>query len=78
VGEAAAEVVGGAAGEDLGFAGEAAEGARLDDALAIALEGGARRALRRCINARDQCIVRVGGDRTQMQIGVYRPVRGHN
>jgi hypothetical protein len=39
VGEAAAEVVGGAAGEDLGLAGEAAEGAGLHDALAVALEG---------------------------------------
>ncbi len=41
VGEARAEVVGGAGGEDLRLAGEAAEGAGLDDALAVALEGGA-------------------------------------
>ena len=33
-------MVGGAGGEDLGLAGEAAEGAGLDDALAVALEGG--------------------------------------
>ena len=37
--EAAAKVIGGAAGEDLRLAGEAAEGARLDDAVAVALEG---------------------------------------
>ena len=43
VGQAAAEVVGGAAGEDLGLAREAAEGARLHDAFAVALE-------RRCAN----------------------------
>ena len=47
VGEAAAEVVGGAAGEDLRLAGETAEGARLHDAFAVALEGGARDARRR-------------------------------
>jgi len=44
VGEAAAEVVGGSAGEDLGLTGETAEGARLHDALAVALEGCARAA----------------------------------
>jgi hypothetical protein len=47
VGEAAAKVVGSPAGEDLGFAGEAAEGAGLHDALAVALEGCARGARRR-------------------------------
>ena len=47
VGEAAAEVVGGAAGEDLRLAGETAEGARLHDAFAVALEGGAEVAERR-------------------------------
>jgi hypothetical protein len=40
VGEAGSEVVGGAGGEDLGLAGETAEGAGLDDALAVALEWG--------------------------------------
>ena len=40
VGEAGAEVVGGAGGEDLGLAGETAEGPCLDDALAVALERG--------------------------------------
>ena len=39
VGEARTEVIGRARGEDLRLAGEAAEGAGLDDALAVALEG---------------------------------------
>ena len=38
VGEAVAEVVGVAAGEDLGLGFEAAEGAGVDDAVAVALE----------------------------------------
>ena len=41
VGEARAEVVGGAGGKDLGFASEAAEGAGLDDAFAVTLKRGA-------------------------------------
>ena len=40
MGETGAEVVRGARGEDLGLAGEAAEGPGLDDAVAVALEGG--------------------------------------
>ncbi len=42
VGQAAAKVVGGAAGKDLRLARETAKGARLHDALAITLEGSAR------------------------------------
>ena len=41
VGQAAAEVVGGAAGKDLRLARQAAKGAGLHDAVAVALEGGA-------------------------------------
>ncbi len=41
VGEAGAEVVAGAVEEDLGFVFEAAEGAGVDDAVAVALEMGA-------------------------------------
>ena len=67
VGEAAAEVVGGAAGEDLGLAGEAAEGAGLDDALAVALEGGARGTKGRGIDAGEERIVRVSGDGASLQ-----------
>jgi len=47
VSETTAEVVGGAAGEDLRFAGEAAKGTRLDDPVTVAFEGRAVFALRR-------------------------------
>jgi hypothetical protein len=57
--EARAEVIGGAAGEDLGLAGEAAEGTRLDDALAVPLEGGAQRVRRDGMVAQEQGIVAV-------------------
>ena len=57
--KARTEVVGGAAGKDLRLAGEAAKGARLNDTLAVALEGGSRRPWRRGIDARQKTIVRV-------------------
>jgi len=41
VGQARAEVVGGAGGENLGFASEAAESAGLNDAFAVTLKRGA-------------------------------------
>jgi len=66
MGEAAAEVVGGAAGEDLGFACQAAEGAGLHDAFAITLEGRARRTKRRGMDAGKERIVRVSCDRASM------------
>ena len=46
VGEAATVMVGVALGEDLGFAGEAAEGSRMNDARAVALKGRAISVLR--------------------------------
>ena len=78
VSEARAEVVGGAAGEDLGLAGEAAKGAGLHNAVAIALEGGPVRALGGRIDARAQRIGGVRRDRAEMQIGVDCGVYGHN
>jgi hypothetical protein len=47
VSEAAAEVIGDAAGEDLSFACEPTEGTRLHDPLAVTLEGRARWAIGR-------------------------------
>ncbi len=72
VGEAAAEVVGGAAGEDLGLAGEAAEGARLHDAFAVALKGGAEVAERRGVHTGQKRIVRVGDRVIAHQMRVSR------
>ncbi len=60
VGQARAEVVGGAGGEDLGLAGEAAEGASLHDAVAVALEGGAVGVRRGRKFARKELLVGVG------------------
>jgi len=68
VGEAAAEVVGGAAGEDLGFACKTTEGACLHNAFSITLKGRARGAKRRGIDAGQKRIVRVSCDRASMQI----------
>jgi hypothetical protein len=53
-------VVGGARGEDLRFACEAAEGSGLDDALAIALEGRTLRVRRRGVVAHEERVVAVG------------------
>jgi hypothetical protein len=68
MGEATAEVVGGATGEDLGFSCEATEGASLHNALTVALEGRARGAKRRGIDTGQERIVRVSCDRASMQI----------
>ncbi len=67
VGEAAAEVVAGAAGEDLGLSGEAAEGAGLDDAVAVTLEGRAMRACWGWIDAGAEKVVLVAADGTEMK-----------
>jgi hypothetical protein len=77
VGQAAAEVVGGAAGENLSLAGETAEGARLHDAFAIALECSPRGPLGRGKHTGPQHIVHVGGDAAQVQIGARFSVGGH-
>jgi hypothetical protein len=61
-------MVGDAAGEDLGLSGKATEGARLHDAFAVALEGGARLALGSGKEAGPQDVVRVCGDRAQVQV----------
>jgi hypothetical protein len=77
VGEAAAKVVGGSAGEDLRLAGEAAEGAGLHDALAIALERRPRGTGRR-VDAGQKWVIRIiraGGDRAEMQIGGHGLIR---
>ena len=62
MGEAGAEVVGGAAREDLGLAGETAEGASLDDALAVTLERGAAGTVRRGVDALEEWVAEVAGD----------------
>jgi len=70
VGEARTEVVGGAGGKDLGFAGEAAEGAGLYDALAVALERRAMRVRGGGEGAREQMIVGVElGDGARILVG---------
>ena len=61
-------MVGGAAGKHLRLARQTAEGASLHDALAVALEGRARRAKGRRIDAGQKKIVRVSGDRASMEI----------
>ncbi len=58
--EARTEVVGSARGEDLRFACEAAEGSRLDDSLAISLEGRTLRMRRRGVIAHEERVVAVG------------------
>jgi hypothetical protein len=63
VGEAVAEVVGVAAGEDLGFGFEAAEGAGVNDTIAIALKVVAvgMRGLKKTASAGALDVHRVGG-----------------
>ena len=68
VGKTAAKVVGGAAGKDLRLAGKAAKGARLHDALAITLEGSARETRGRRIDAGQERIAGIPGDRASMEI----------
>ena len=67
VGEAAAEVVGGAAGEDLGLAGEAAKGPGLDDALAVALEGGSSGSGGGWVDAGEERVAVVRGDGAEVE-----------
>ncbi len=74
VGEAAAKVIGGAAGEHLRLPCEPAKGAGLHDALAIALEGRARGAEGRGIDAGQKEIVRISGDRASMEIDCHSQI----
>src|SRR5665213_3858963 len=67
VGKAAAEVVGCAAGKDLRLAGKTAEGARLHDPVAVALEGAAAVSGGRGEGARGQGQFLVAEDRTEPQ-----------
>jgi len=66
VGETAAEVVGGGigreAGEDLGFAGEAAKGAGVEDASGIASEGSAVRMRPLGVDSAGEFVVLLAGD----------------
>ena len=71
VGQAAAKVVGRAAGKDLRLACKPPEGASLHDALPITLEGRTRGAGRRRIDAGQQEIVRISGDRASMEIDCH-------
>ena len=66
--EAAAKVVRGAAGEDLSFAGKAAEGARLNDAVAVTLKGSAAIALWRRKDARRKLALVFTEDTTGVQV----------
>jgi hypothetical protein len=75
VSEAAAEVVGGTAGEDLRLTSETAEGARLHDAFAVALKGSAKLAERRRIHTGQKRIVRVTGHCASMQIDRHILIR---
>ena len=68
VGQAAAEVIGGPAGEHLSLPRQPAKGTSLDDALAITLEGRTRGASRRAIDARVKRVARISGDRVSMEI----------
>ncbi len=78
VSQAAAKVVGGAAGEDLRLARKAAKGARLHDALAVSLKCSARWPFRRGINALRKHVVRVPGDRATMQSAALRIHPSHS
>jgi hypothetical protein len=64
----ASEVVGSAAGKDLGFSGKAAKGSRLNDALAVTLKWSARGPLRGKKNPGCQLIVRILRDCTGTQV----------
>ena len=72
MGEAAAKVVGGTTGEDLRLAGEAAEGARLDDAVAVAIEGRAVVADGRGKGAHGEPALFFAEDTTGMKMGSHR------
>jgi hypothetical protein len=74
VGQAAAKMIGGAAGKYLGLARETPEGTGLHDALAIALERRARGTERRGIDAGLQKIACISGDRASMEIDCHSQI----
>jgi hypothetical protein len=69
MGEAAAEVIRSATGEDLCLTRESTEGTRLDDPLPVTLEGCAGWPKGRGMDARQQRIGRIAGDGASMQFG---------
>jgi hypothetical protein len=71
VGQAAAKVVGGAAGKHLRLASQPPEGTGLHDAFAVALEGRTRGSTWRRVDASDKKVVRVSGDRASMEIDCH-------
>jgi len=75
VGEAAAKVVRGSAGEDLGFAGEPTEGASLNDALPIPLDGRAGGTIGRGIDARQKRVVGVANNGAGVKVGCHGQVQ---
>src|SRR5438552_9130196 len=74
VGQAAAKMIGGSAGEYLRLPRETPEGAGLHNALAIALEGRARRAERCGIDAGQKEIVGISGDRASIEIDCHSQI----
>jgi hypothetical protein len=68
VGKTAAKVIGGATGKHLGLPCQSPKGTGLHDPLPVTLEGRARRAKRRRIDAGQKEIVRTSGDRASMEI----------
>ena len=74
VGQAAAKMIGGAAGKYLRLPRESPEGAGLHNALAITLKGRARRTDRRGIDAGQKEIVRISGDRASMEIDCHSQI----
>lgn len=73
--ETTAKVVRGSTGENLGLAGEAAKGTRLNNSFPVPLKRGARGAGRSGIDARQERILRVSNDGALMQIGWHVHVR---
>jgi hypothetical protein len=74
VSQAAAKVIGGTAGKYLSLARETPEGTGLHNPLAVALEGRARGAKRRGIDAGQQEIVRISSDRAPMEIECHSQI----
>jgi hypothetical protein len=64
----AAKVIGDATGKHLGLPCQSPKGTGLHDPLPVTLEGRARRAKRRRIDAGQKEIVRTSGDRASMEI----------
>jgi hypothetical protein len=74
VGQAAAKVIGGAAGKYLRLAREAPEGTGLHNPLAVALEGRSRGTEGRGIDAGQKEIVPISGDCASMEIECHSQI----